>query len=167
MTRKKKMKNVQNFVQIFPIYTKTYKFSLSFIVKSGIRFCSFNIKSSLIQSNCFVLDKNRHILVRTIFRKLMKITLLIEQIYMYTATQASMLHRWKLNLNTCKKCMLRYWKIPLSVCKSHIAQFGKSYLSFLATNFSSTEYSKSSGSSIHRKNVRSTRTYVKKLECDH
>lgn len=22
-----------------------------------------------------------------------------------------MLHRWKLNLNTCKKCMLRYWKI--------------------------------------------------------
>lgn len=31
---------------------------------------------------------------------------------MYTATQASMLHRWKLNLNTCKKCMLRYWKIP-------------------------------------------------------
>lgn len=33
--------------------------------------------------------------------------------------------------------------------------------------FSSTEYSKSSGSSIHRKNVRSTRTYVKKLECDH
>lgn len=81
---------------------------------------------------------------------------------MYTATQASMLHRWKLNLNTCKKCMLRYWKIPLSLCKSHIAQFGKSYLSFLATNFSSTEYSKSSGSSIHRKNVRSTRTYVKK-----
>lgn len=80
---------------------------------------------------------------------------------MYTATQASMLHRWKLNLNTCKKCMLRYWRIPLSVCKSHIAQFGKSYLSFLATNFSSTEYSKSSGSSIHRKNVRSTRTYVK------
>lgn len=57
----KKMKNVQNFVQIFPIYTKTYKFFLSFIVKSGIRFCSFNIKSSLIQSNCFVLDKNRHI----------------------------------------------------------------------------------------------------------
>lgn len=29
--------------------------------------------------------------------------------------------------------------------------------------FSSTEYSKSSGSSIHRKNVRSTRTYVKKV----
>lgn len=166
------MKNVQNFVQIFPIYTNTYKFFLSFIVKSGIKFCSFNIKSSLIQSNCFVLDKkSTHLplltLVRTIFRKLMKITLLIEQIYMYTATQASMLHRWKLNLNTCKKCMLRYWKIPLFVCKSHIAQFGKSYLSFLATNFSSTEYSKSSGSSIHRKNVRSTRTYVKKLECDH
>lgn len=51
------MKNVQNFVQLFPIYTNTYKFFLSFIVKSGIRFCSFNIKSSLIQSNCFVLDK--------------------------------------------------------------------------------------------------------------
>lgn len=95
----------------------------------------------------------------------MKITLLIEHIYMYTATQASVLHRWKLNLNTCKKCMLRYWKIPLSVCKSHIAQFGKSFLSFLATNFSSTEYSKSSGSSMS--DVRSTRTYVKKLECDH
>lgn len=61
MTSKKKMKNVQNFVQIFPIYTKTYKFSLSFIVKSGIKFCSCNKKSSLIQSNCFVLDKNRHI----------------------------------------------------------------------------------------------------------
>lgn len=40
MTRKK-MKNVENFVQIFPIYTKTYKFSLSFIVKSGIGFVHY------------------------------------------------------------------------------------------------------------------------------
>lgn len=43
---------------------------------------------------------------------------------------------------------------------SHIAQFGKSYLSFLITVFFLRQ-------SYTGKNIRSTRAYENKLECDH
>lgn len=80
---------------------------------------------------------------------------------MYTATQASMLHRWNLNLNTCKKCMLRYWKIP------HLTSLNlERVISLFSPQISLRRNTRSLVTVAlpytGKMSIRSTRTYVKK-----
>lgn len=58
MTRKKNEKYVENMFGYFQPTQKPTIFLFHSSLKSGIKFCSYNIKKKVfIQSNCFVLDK--------------------------------------------------------------------------------------------------------------
>lgn len=58
MTRKKMKNMLKNMLGYFQLTQKPTYFLFHSSLKSGIKFCSYNIKKKVfIQSNCFVLDE--------------------------------------------------------------------------------------------------------------
>lgn len=74
MTRKKMKNMLKNMLGYFQLTQKPTFFLFHSSLKSGIKFCSYNIKKGFHPIKLFCLGQNRHIcppltLVRTIFKK--------------------------------------------------------------------------------------------------